>query len=76
MHNAFLPILVGWFPQSCVKSHWQNKITHKTFIYCSRSQLNENTWCIDFGFSNAVNKKPITGAVISFFINEYEQLVV
>lgn len=25
MRNAFLPILVGWFPQSCVKSHWQKE---------------------------------------------------
>lgn len=31
MHNAFLPILVGWLPQSCVKSHWQNN--HADDIY-------------------------------------------
>ena len=35
--NAF-PILVGWFPQSCVKSHWQ-RITHMTFVYCLRFPL-------------------------------------
>lgn len=80
MRNAFLPILVGWFPQSCVKSHWQNKIPHMTFIYWLRCQLKENNWSIDFGFINAVNKYPITGAVLFFpsffFSNEYEQLVI
>lgn len=33
MRNAFLPILVGWFPQSCVKSHWQNKKNYAYDIY-------------------------------------------
>lgn len=75
MHNAFLPILVGWFPQSCVKSHWQNKrIMHLTFdaVEC---QPSENTWCIDFGFGNAVMSNQSLG-LLFLFINEYEQLAV
>lgn len=65
-------------PKLCEIALAKMKKSHMTFLYRSRCQLRENTCCVDFGISNAVNEYPITGAVFCFvfFINKYEQLVI